>query len=451
MDKNLSLGAVHGVKLDDPQCRPCFLGVLNLSLYCLMQGCCAFYNPDMPSNPHPGKHDKQEEQTGSHRAHLHGISQPGISPQTPFLRLLSYQGQAPGPRSFEFELKHNQRAQVVTTMICYEIRLAKRKGKNTGSSSDVKYHQFIDQWKISIATMYEGSASMQLCNQEFTKVYIKEERDFDLNEKTSLKIKEERHFAVKDRNTICVKQEFDVVVKDEYQYFEEVECQDNVRGTCRESDNDDFLCNGKGGSDADPLSTFVCVVCGMPFSTKCDLEIHQQIHVGGKSLSCNVCRASFVEESQFLLHVKGHSADIPLRCAICSKTFPKKCKLLIHMRVHTGDKPYSCTVCNKRFTQKGTLGTHMRLHAGQKPFSCDICNKKFSQKGHQVRHMRVHTDEKPYSCEICSKNFSQKDSLSTHMRVHTGEKPYMCKLCHKDFFWKNGLVRHMRQHTGDSQ
>ncbi|XP_045701303.1 zinc finger protein 233-like [Phyllostomus hastatus] len=178
-------------------------------------------------------------------------------------------------------------------------------------------------------------------------------------------------------------------------------------------------------------------------------QIHQRVHTGENRYKCAVCGKNFRLSSKLQAHQQVHTGEKMNKCAECGKSFRWRSKLRIHQRVHTGEKPYKCGVCGKRFSWRSGLKVHQPVHTGEKPYRCAVCGNSFSRSSYVKVHRRIHTGEKPYKCAVCGKSFSQTCGLHVHQRVHTGEKPYKCAVCGKSSSYSSYLQVHQRVHTGE--
>ncbi|XP_068114746.1 zinc finger protein ZFP2-like [Hyperolius riggenbachi] len=231
------------------------------------------------------------------------------------------------------------------------------------------------------------------------------------------------------------------------------------------SDAESLTAHMKEHSSEKPFS---CPQCGVQFTRKENLVVHQRIHPNvcsecGKSFSkeddqsgstdehpfqCSKCQKLSIEKEEF----ERQQSDIPVHffsCLDCGKCFPRKGTLRIHQRIHLAKRPFICSECGKGFTQKGGLLKHERTHTSVRYISCLECGKCFNQKEHLRRHQRIHTGERPFACSECGKRFSQKGGLLIHQRTHTGERPFLCSECGKCFADKGTLLMHHRSHTGE--
>ncbi|CAH2314647.1 zinc finger 300-like isoform X1 [Pelobates cultripes] len=172
----------------------------------------------------------------------------------------------------------------------------------------------------------------------------------------------------------------------------------------------------------EPVLSYICHVCGKPFSKREQLIIHQRIHTGDKPYECPECGKCFTSRSHVVIHYRTHTGEKPYVCNVCEKSFAKRTNLDRHFRIHTREKPYMCRVCGKCFTRRSNVISHQTTHTGEKPYSCPECGKCFTQRSHMIIHHKIHLGEKPYVCSVCGKRFAKKGYLDLHKRAHRTEK-----------------------------
>ncbi|XP_041365175.1 zinc finger protein 813-like [Gigantopelta aegis] len=259
----------------------------------------------------------------------------------------------------------------------------------------------------------------------------------------------------------------------------------------------------------DPLTLYICNLCGTSFETKHRLDGHlaehrsknEEKHVDDYSFGCNLCSKSFTAQELFDEHMSSHrqdrvasymtytaQADMPYTCNICREGFEILDDLRNHIDVHTsvhslnnisgGDgsgsvknKCFSCQICDKSCSSWEQLKSHVTKHesvvmgGGQdategRQFQCDKCKKSFNVWGHLKAHLMRHQNEAlsknyvpsthgsmVFSCEVCDKVFVAKSHLLGHMKTHTD--PVACDVCGKLFQTQQHVNRHKVMHTGE--
>ncbi|XP_054269001.1 oocyte zinc finger protein XlCOF6-like [Macrosteles quadrilineatus] len=225
---------------------------------------------------------------------------------------------------------------------------------------------------------------------------------------------------------------------------------------------------------------FNCDICGRPFKSAQNLELHYTLHTGNKPFSCDKCCKTFVYKSTYRAHMKAHEADEqfacelclaagpvdkselrrrcghysqarPWLCTVCGKAYPLKSTLKNHMKSHEAEKPFKCDECGKYFMKRKTYECHLKTHTGEKPqYMCDQCSQSYYSYESLKRHYMKHTSDRRFSCDLCSKAFWTKDAMKVHRRSHENVKTFQCTQCSKAFAHKHSLVAHLRSHAGET-
>lgn len=198
----------------------------------------------------------------------------------------------------------------------------------------------------------------------------------------------------------------------------------------------------------------MCNVCNKTFSTKQQLEKHEQSHLSAATqYECTECGKSFLGSDAFRQHYCVHQKN--LSSSSLQTTDKKRClknssELLANNHeeeeeVDVGEDFYNCPTCSKRFPSNISLQEHQKLHEFDRPFKCLVCGKGFAKKKYLTQHQQIH-DERPYRCDLCSDSFKTEQSLLSHRKTHEAHRKYHCSVCDKSYRSAYDLSRHEHKH-----
>ncbi|XP_057689673.1 zinc finger protein 1035 [Corythoichthys intestinalis] len=226
-------------------------------------------------------------------------------------------------------------------------------------------------------------------------------------------------------------------------------------------------------------NTLNCKVCKKTFSTKNELEEHEQSHHSSVSKlehgTFHQHASSDQSESQrTLVNAGKETAETKQKdagedeevdvtgedlhnCNICSTRFPSKSVLLEHQnKVHL-NQIFKCKYCTKSFAYKHTLQKHEEMMHTKKAqptppqtnLQCPQCFCNFSKLLDLSTHMRMHAEQQvgKYRCEMCYKSFASSDQLQRHQESHVGQIVYECTECDKAFAFPHLLEVHQKTHV----
>lgn len=195
----------------------------------------------------------------------------------------------------------------------------------------------------------------------------------------------------------------------------------------------------------------MCNVCSKTFSTKQQLEKHEQCHLSAATqYECTECGKSFLGSDAFRQHYCVHQKHLSSSSTTDRKRrFEKSSDMLVNNEeeeeVDVGEDFYNCPTCNKRFPSSISLQEHQRLHDFDRPFKCLVCGKSFAKKKYLTQHQQIH-NERPYQCDLCSNSFKTEQALLSHRKTHDADRKYRCSICDKSYRTQYDLSRHEQKH-----
>ncbi|XP_013144338.1 PREDICTED: zinc finger protein 485 [Papilio polytes] len=107
--------------------------------------------------------------------------------------------------------------------------------------------------------------------------------------------------------------------------------------------------------------TYTCEVCALAFYTSAELSNHRRNHNKDKpALKCNLCEFRSNRADSMKRHKNRHTDDnVP--CITCGMFFSNKQKLVLHERIHYEEKKYFCPYCNHGFHSSRSVRKHVGI------------------------------------------------------------------------------------------
>ena len=169
-------------------------------------------------------------------------------------------------------------------------------------------------------------------------------------------------------------------------------------------------------------------------------------------MKCPVCAALFENRSILNEHIDSvHDGKKPFECKICHLTFSTKTNLEVHEeRKHNpnyvgGEKKVVCNICHEMFSYQNFKYHKRKVHMKNQEILCTKCPAKFMTKSALKTHFEVlHEGKKPFKCPLCDRTFPQRYIMKAHISaVHEGKKPHLCPTCGVSFADKGNLKKHI--------
>ncbi|KXJ81461.1 oocyte zinc finger protein XlCOF7.1 [Aedes albopictus] len=149
----------------------------------------------------------------------------------------------------------------------------------------------------------------------------------------------------------------------------------------------------------------VCDICKLPFASKAELKVHENVKHGVPRYKCPHCPEMFRQRKTFDSHLAKH-VGIDKR--------GKKRTMKVVGRTFATTR---CAECNNK-DYRTAKGLTRHVDACHAPMTCPICGVVSLGRGRSQYHKLVcHTDP-TYFCPHCSKKFHVRMALRTHLRQH---------------------------------
>ena len=259
------------------------------------------------------------------------------------------------------------------------------------------------------------------------------------------------------------------------------------------------------------FQSFGCFYCDKKFATQNQVENHEKIHTGEKSVALDSSKSlendlktfklpknhgnQFIpafqpsvknegsyNDKEIILFKEVTNGTITLECKYCGHLFSDRMALKVHEKIHSvKNLSYNCNFCEKKFASSQQAKNHEKVHTGEKPYSCDFCPRTFAQKGnakiHQMRCLDlispnpitenpkidafesseitnntfsdfVLKNKASLSCKYCGATYEKRQELKKHEKMHSAEKLSIgCNFCDKTFDKRWKLNLHGKTHT----
>ncbi|XP_062996375.1 zinc finger protein 526 [Elgaria multicarinata webbii] len=113
-----------------------------------------------------------------------------------------------------------------------------------------------------------------------------------------------------------------------------------------------------GGSEE-----FLCGECQRGFTTAKRLVAHQRVHLD-RTNECPNCNKIFKNATSFEQHMRIHKGEALYLCVDCGLGFSTEMTLIMHRKSHTANPLHRCH-CGKTFSNMTKFLYHRRKHAGK--------------------------------------------------------------------------------------
>ncbi|KAH8333686.1 hypothetical protein KR059_002368 [Drosophila kikkawai] len=167
-------------------------------------------------------------------------------------------------------------------------------------------------------------------------------------------------------------------------------------------------------------------------------------------LTCSLCEVGFLHWREYDRHLRRHSGDLrkPFFCLQCGIRFTTRAALLVHQPKHSTETPHICPHCGKGFKWKQGLSNHILVHNPEKQMLCDVCGYSTTHMKALKSHKLLHTGEF-FACTFpgCKHRANRKENLKLHIETHKQGRDFICEICGCKFSQSKNLKRHALKHT----
>lgn len=236
----------------------------------------------------------------------------------------------------------------------------------------------------------------------------------------------------------------------------------------------------------------ICVVCGVSFNSRKDVEAHARTHKGSsvetntapsrqtqkpKMMRCRRCQ-EIVEARYVKAHVCKALACAH-KCYVCNSTFRTEKLLMRHLENHDQSefnienimkieikKPSEDTEnkklpvpANQEKEQQGQKA-EMKAHSVLLEKN-DIQSDKVTSTGVKLDSADADKSKETYTCFVCDKIFTDKEILKDHLQKHcddlsegeqsNSKEQYQCAICGDTLESDQALEEHVGKHLFDDE
>ncbi|XP_041349558.1 PR domain zinc finger protein 15-like isoform X2 [Gigantopelta aegis] len=192
-----------------------------------------------------------------------------------------------------------------------------------------------------------------------------------------------------------------------------------------------------------------CKLCD--YIVNADKYINIKIHIRNKhgvfdeNPLCSYCKKHFVDGPQLQEHIKLAHKNKTFLCDLCGRPFTTKQNLRRHgMKWHNEPGNFRCHVCDYKTYDRVHLEKHLQKHRTRdevyRKFLCHLCGRGFRLQPALEKHLGECFQS--LVCHVCAATFSSLQVFKEHVRGKHGTVQYECKHCKKRFRWRSSMSNH---------